>query len=112
MRETATAAINELVRKGRSKQIGFVFAVQSAAELPTEIIANLNNRIIHRQNAADDLRVAIPGAPRELLKSALSFGTGEALVSILRARGILHAEMAPSPFMSNTPMVVPQPRSM
>jgi len=29
----------------------------------------------------------------------LSFGAGEALVSILGTRGVIHGEMAPSPFM-------------
>ena len=99
VRDSATSAINEVVRKGRSKQVGFIFAVQSASQLPIEIINNLNSRIIHRQNTEEELRTAIPSAPRELLRTALSFGAGEALVSILGARGVVRAEMAPSPFM-------------
>lgn len=99
VRESATSSINEIVRKGRSKQIGFVFAVQSASQLPDSILNNMNSRFIHRQNTEMELRIAMPNAPKELLKSALSFGAGEALVSILGARGIMHAEMAPSPFM-------------
>jgi len=99
VRNTATHAINEILRKGRSKQVGFVFAVQSATQLPNDILNNLNSRIIHRQNTREELQNAIPGASRELLNSALSFGAGEALVSILGARGIIHGEMAPSPFM-------------
>ncbi len=98
VRDTAAHTINELVRKGRSKQIGFVFAVQSVSELPDQLLSNLNTRIIHRQNAENDLKMAIPSAPRALIRSALSFGPGEALVSILGARGTIHAEMAPSPF--------------
>ena len=99
MQESATSSINEIVRKGRSKQIGFIFAVQSASQLPDPILNNMNSRFIHRQNTEMELRVAMPNAPRELLYSALSFGAGEALVSILGARGIMHSEMAPSPFM-------------
>lgn len=98
VRQTAESTINEYLRKGRSKHMGFVFSVQSASQLPVTTSANLNSRIIHRQNSPDDLKDAIPGASRELLNSALSFGPGEALVSFLKARGILHGQMFPSPF--------------
>lgn len=98
VRQTAESTINEYLRKGRSKQMGFVFSVQSASQLPLSIAANLNSRIIHRQNTPDDLKDAIPGASREVLNSTLSFGPGEALVGFLKARGILHGEMLPSPF--------------
>jgi len=99
IRESATSTINEVVRKGRSKQVGFVFALQSVTELPNSILNNLNSRIIHRQNTDEEVRAAIPGAARELVKSTLSFGAGEALVSLLGVRGVIHAEMAPSPFL-------------
>ena len=38
IRESASSSINEIVRKGRSKQIGFVFALQSVTQLPNSIL--------------------------------------------------------------------------
>jgi hypothetical protein len=99
IRDAAAGAINEVLRKGRSKQVGFLFAAQNADQLPDTILNNLNSRIIHRQNTPDELRSAIPGAPRELLQLALTFGPGEALVSLLGTRAVIHAELAPAPFM-------------
>ena len=46
VRDTAEDTINEVLRKGRSKQLGFVIAVQSASQVPSSIIQNLNSRII------------------------------------------------------------------
>lgn len=99
VRATAEFTINEHLRKGRSKQIGFVFSVQSASEIPESILNNLNSRIIHRQNTEEDIKSAIPNAPKELVHTTLSFGPGEALVSLFKARSTIHAEMAPSPFL-------------
>lgn len=98
VRENAEYAINEVLRKGRSKRLGFVISVQSSSEVPTSILQNLNSRIIHAQSSADELRYAIPGVPREMLNMALSFGPGEALVKLFNARSLVHAQMAPSPF--------------
>lgn len=99
VRSTAESTVNEHLRKGRSKQIGFIFSVQSASEIPESILNNLNSRIIHRQNTEEDIRSAIPNAPQELVRTTLSFGPGEALVSLFKARSTVHAEMAPSPFL-------------
>jgi len=108
VRATAETTINEHLRKGRSKQIGFVFSVQSASEIPESILNNLNSRIIHRQNTEEDIKSAIPNAPKELVHTTLSFGPGEALVSLFKARSTVHAEMAPSPFMLTKDMQASQ----
>lgn len=98
IRDTATFTLNEIIRKGRSKDISFVIAVQSVSQIPDSVLINLNSRFIHRQNSIEELRLAIPSATRELMTNALTFGSGEALVSIIGARAVVHAEMAPSPF--------------
>jgi len=98
VRQTAIQSVNEFLRKGRSKKLGFVFSVQSADQIPTAILQNLNSRIIHRQNSPEQLRGVIPSAPKELLQTALSFGPGEALVSIFGSSAVVHADMLPSPF--------------
>lgn len=99
VRDTAEGTINEVLRKGRSKQLGFVIAVQSASQVPTSIVQNLNNRIIQSQKSEDELKHAIPGLSKELLKMVLSFGPGEALLDLFGTRSIVHAQMCPSPFM-------------
>ena len=99
VRASAEGTINSVLRKGRSKQIGFVISVQSASQVPTSILNNLNSRIIHLQQEKDELKTAIPGTPQELINMVLSFGPGEALVKLFGARSTIHAKMAPSPFM-------------
>lgn len=98
MRDTVAGPLNENIRKGRSKDISFVIAVQSVSQTPPSVLTNLNTRFIHRQNSAEELRLAIPSATRELMANSLTFGPGEALVSIIGARSVVRAEMAPSPF--------------
>lgn len=98
IRDAATSTMNEIIRKGRSKNIGFVIAVQSVSQLPDSVLTNLNTRLIHRQNSNEELRKAIPSASQNLMANSLTFGPGEALVSIFEARSVVHAEMAPSPF--------------
>ncbi len=98
IRNSATSTMNEIIRKGRSKDIGFVIAVQSVSQLPDSVLTNLNTRLIHRQNSIEELRKAIPSASKELMATSLTFGPGEALASIIGARSVVHAEMAPSPF--------------
>ncbi len=98
IRDAATSTMNEIIRKGRSKDIGFVIAVQSVSQLPDSVLTNLNTRLIHRQNSVEELRKAIPSASQSLMANSLTFGPGEALASIFEARSVVHAEMAPSPF--------------
>lgn len=98
IRNTVASTMNEIIRKGRSKDIGFVIAVQSSSQVPESVLTNMNTRFIHRQNSIEELHKAIPSASKELMASSLSFGAGEALVSIIGARSVVHAEMAPSPF--------------
>jgi len=40
----------------------------------------------------------MPGASKEMLHMALSFGPGEALIGMFGAKSVVHAQMAPSPF--------------
>ena len=68
LKSASERVINETLRKGRSKGMGFVIAVQSASQLPNTILTNLNTRIIHRQNSEDELRYAIPGVPKDMLQ--------------------------------------------
>ena len=99
VRDTAEDTINAVLRKGRSKRLGFVIAVQSASQVPSSIVQNLNSRIIQGQRSEEELKHAMPGASKEMLRMALSFGPGEALVGMFGTKSIVHAQMAPSPFL-------------
>ncbi|MCC7362085.1 MAG: ATP-binding protein [Anaerolineales bacterium] len=96
--EASTVSVQRAVNKGRSLGNGFVFATQNPSQLPQTILNNLNTRIIHRQNAREELKLGIPSAPEELLNSAMTLGPGEALVYVQGSRAPVTAEMAPSPF--------------
>lgn len=98
LKSASERIINETLRKGRSKGMGFVIAVQSASQLPNTILTNLNTRIIHRQNSEDELKYAIPGVPKDMLSQVVNFASGEALVKMYGVSAPVHAQMSPSPF--------------
>jgi len=98
VRDAATNKLDEHVRKGRSKRIGFIFGVQSSESVPDTIMNNLNNRFIHRHNSPDELRVAASMATDEQRKLTATFSPGECLTFLFGANSIVHAQMRLSPF--------------
>jgi hypothetical protein len=96
--EAATTMTMRAINTGRSLGNGFVIATQNPSQVPPPVLNNLNTRIIHRQNEEGELKLGIPGAPHQLMRAALSFGPGEALVYIQGSRAPVRAEMAPAPF--------------
>ena len=98
VRDAATNKLDEHVRKGRSKRIGFIFGVQSSESVPDTIMNNLNNRFIHRHNSPDELRVAASMATEEQRKLTATFSPGECLTFLFGANSIVHAQMRLSPF--------------
>jgi hypothetical protein len=98
LRAVACDMLNEHVRKGRSKRIGYLFGVQSSASVPDAIMNNLNNRFIHKHNSPDELRAAANAASEEQRRMTATFSPGECLASIHGANGIIHAQMRRSPF--------------
>jgi hypothetical protein len=95
----AISMLDRNVRKGRSKRIGYVFGVQSAQAVPDSILNNLNNRIIHRHNSVDELRVAAAMASDNQRAMTATFAPGEALTYLFGSTGVVHAKMRRSPFM-------------
>lgn len=98
LRSASERTINETLRKGRSKGMGFLVAVQSASQVPGSVLQNLNTRIIYRQNSEDELKSAIPGVSKDMLAQVVNFGPGEALAKVFGVSAPVHAQMAPSPF--------------
>jgi DNA helicase HerA-like ATPase len=96
--DAATISVQRAVLKGRSLGLGFVFSSQNPSQVPSTILNNLNTRIVHRLNSADELKLALPDASDELRQACMSQGIGEALVSIQGCRAPVRALMAPSPF--------------
>jgi DNA helicase HerA-like ATPase len=90
--------MSQQIRKGRSLNIGFTIAVQSADQVPSEILNNLNSRIILRHNNAGQARSALEKATPEQLSSTAYFGPGQALVDLFGSNAVVQGQMMRSPF--------------
>lgn len=97
-KRVAAEMLDEKVRKGRSRRIGFLIGVQSADAVPDQIMNNLNSRIIHRHNSHDQVKKAANMATEDQRKMTSTFSAGEALVYLYGSNGIVHAKMRRSPF--------------
>lgn len=102
-------AIEQTVRLIRSKGIGVFFVTQSPKDVPSDVLAQLGNRVQHALRAftpddAKALKAAVSTYPHsgyDLAKLLTSLGTGEAVVTVLSERG------APTP-VAWTRMIAPQ----
>jgi DNA helicase HerA-like ATPase len=89
----------QTVRLIRSKGVGVFFVTQSPKDVPSDVLAQLGNRVQHALRAftPDDaaaLRAAartFPTSPYDLERLLQELGTGEAVVTVLTEKG------APSP---------------
>jgi len=89
--------IERTARLIRSKGIGVYFVTQVPGDVPASVLAQLGNRVQHALRAftpidADNLRKAARTFPTtefyDIEKTLTSLGTGEALVTVLSARGV------------------------
>lgn len=102
-------AIEQTVRLIRSKGVGVFFVTQSPKDVPSDVLAQLGNRVQHALRAftpddAKALKAAVstyPHSSYDLAKLLTSLGTGEAVVTVLSERG------APTP-VAWTRMIAPQ----
>ena len=102
-------AIEQTVRLIRSKGVGVFFVTQSPKDVPSDVLAQLGNRVQHALRAftpddAKALKAAVSTYPHsgyDLAKLLTSLGTGEAVVTVLSERG------APTP-VAWTRMIAPQ----
>lgn len=88
--------IQRVVRLIRSKGIGVYMVTQTPKDVPTEVLAQLGNRIQHalRAHTPDDdkaLKATVRTYPKteyyDLEETLTSLGIGEAVVTVLDARG-------------------------
>ena len=89
--------VEQVVRLIRSKGVGVYFITQNPLDVPETVLAQLGNRVQHAlraytpreqkavRTAADTFR---PNPEFDCAKAITQLGTGEALVSMLEAKGI------------------------
>jgi DNA double-strand break repair helicase HerA and related ATPase len=95
--EALMEQIERTARLIRSKGIGVYFVTQVPGDVPASVLAQLGNRVQHALRAftpidADNLRKAARTFPTtefyDIEETLTTLGTGEALVTVLSARGI------------------------
>ncbi len=88
--------VQQVVRLIRSKGVGVYFVTQTPKDVPDDVLAQLGNRIQHalRAHTPDDdtaLRATVRTFPKtsfyDLEETLTSLGIGEAVVTVLDARG-------------------------
>ena len=96
----------------RSKGVGVYFVTQSPTDVPSSVLSQLGNRVQHALRAftpqdADDLRKTARTFPKtehyDVEETITSLGIGEALVTLLTAKGV------PSP-LAATRLIPPDSR--
>jgi uncharacterized protein len=104
--------VQQVVRLIRSKGVGVYFVTQTPKDVPTDVLAQLSNRIQHalRSHTPDDdtaLKATVRTFPKttfyDLEETLTSLGIGEAVVTVLDARGV------PTPVMA-TRLIPPASR--
>jgi DNA helicase HerA-like ATPase len=89
--------VQQVVRLIRSKGVGVYFVTQTPKDVPEEVLAQLGNRVQHalRAHTPDDekaLKATVRTFPKtefyDLAETLTSLGIGEAVVSVLNARGV------------------------
>ena len=93
LRNVATGMLAERIRKGRSLHIGYVIAVQDAADVPENIRHNLNTTIVGRHRHLGTLREALPTVRESFLASADKLRPGEMLVDLFGVSSLLLVKM-------------------
>jgi len=88
--------VEQVVRLIRSKGVGVYFVTQSPIDIPDKVLGQLGNRIQHAlraftprdQKAVKSVAETMRPNPKiDVAKAILELGTGEALVSLLDAKG-------------------------
>jgi DNA double-strand break repair helicase HerA and related ATPase len=104
--------VEQVVRLIRSKGVGVYFVTQTPKDVPSDVLAQLSNRIQHalRAHTPDDetaLNATVRTFPKtefyDLAETLTSLGIGEAIVTVLDPRGV------PTPVMA-TRLIPPASR--
>jgi DNA helicase HerA-like ATPase len=100
--------IEQIVRLIRSKGVGVFFCTQMAQDIPETVLAQLGNRVQHvlrafTPNDAKALKDTVKTYPRsafyEIDETLTQMGIGQALITVLNAKGIptevVHTHLVP-----------------
>ncbi|MEV4426065.1 helicase HerA-like domain-containing protein [Streptomyces sp. NPDC049602] len=88
-------SITQTVRLIRSKGVGVFFVTQTPKDVPSDVLAQLGNRVQHALRAftPDDAKAlkatvrTFPNSPYDLEEVLTGLGTGEAVITVLSERG-------------------------
>ncbi|WP_328943589.1 DUF853 domain-containing protein [Streptomyces sp. NBC_00250] len=88
-------SITQTVRLIRSKGIGVFFVTQTPKDVPSDVLAQLGNRVQHALRAftPDDAKAlkatvrTFPNSPYDLEEVLTGLGTGEAVITVLSEKG-------------------------
>jgi DNA helicase HerA-like ATPase len=89
--------VEQVVRLIRSKGVGVYFVTQTPKDVPTDVLAQLSNRVQHalRAHTPDDeaaLKATVRTFPKtefyDLAETLTSLGIGEAVITVLDPRGV------------------------
>ena len=124
-------SIQQTVRLIRSKGVGIFFVTQSPKDVPSDVLAQLGNRVQHALRAftpddAKALKAAVstyPTSEYDLEKVLTSLGTGEAVITVLSEKGAPtpvawtrmrapESLMAPAPAETMTQVIAASPLSV
>lgn len=88
-------SITQTVRLIRSKGVGVFFVTQTPKDVPSDVLAQLGNRVQHALRAftPDDAKAlkatvrTFPNSPYDLEEVLTGLGTGEAVITVLSEKG-------------------------
>ncbi|WP_318208374.1 MULTISPECIES: helicase HerA-like domain-containing protein [unclassified Streptomyces] len=93
--KTFLQSITQTVRLIRSKGVGVFFVTQTPKDVPSDVLAQLGNRVQHALRAftPDDAKAlkatvrTFPNSPYDLEEVLTGLGTGEAVITVLSEKG-------------------------
>ncbi|HEY9777220.1 MAG TPA: ATP-binding protein [Planktothrix sp.] len=92
--------VARIARRGRKRWLGLVFITQLPQHLPDEVLALINNWILHKisdSNVVNRLRKSVAGIDSSLWNKLAGLAPGQAIVSFGSLRRPLLVAMDPSP---------------
>jgi len=93
--------VAKIAKRGRKRWLGLTFVTQLPQNMPDEVLALVNNWILHKiqdESVVGRLRRTIPAIDSALWKMLASLQPGQAVVSLSHMRRPILTQMDPSPY--------------
>ncbi|MEW5994362.1 MAG: ATP-binding protein [Candidatus Zixiibacteriota bacterium] len=94
--------IEKIAKRGRKRYLGLTFVTQLPSHLPDEVLALVNNWVLHKitdQDVIRRLKRMVPGVDDSMWGLVPSLAAGQALVSYTHMKRPLIASIDPAPAM-------------